>query len=78
MRDDIPLLPSLRDVLAGQELHHRTLFSVIEDDATVERVVSATERIVGGFDRRHTGLLFVVPVSQVFGLEKQDSKEDDA
>jgi nitrogen regulatory protein PII len=78
MRDDMPLLPSLRDVLAAQELHHRTLFSVIEDDATVERVISATERIVGGFDRRHTGLLFVVPVSQVFGLEKRDSEEDEA
>jgi nitrogen regulatory protein PII len=75
LRDDIPLLPSLRDVLASQELHHRTLFSVVEDDATVDRVVAATERIIGGFSRGRTGLLFVVPVSQVFGLDKEDSGE---
>ena len=76
MRDDIPLLPSLRDVLASQELRHRTLFSVIEDDAIVERVIAATERVVGDFSRHHTGLLFVVPVDRVLGLEKRDSEED--
>lgn len=76
MRDDIPLLPSLRDVLASQELHQRTLFSVIEDDATVERVIAATERVIGDFSRRHTGVLFVVPVARVLGLEKRDPEED--
>jgi nitrogen regulatory protein PII len=76
MRDDIPLLPSERDALVSQELRHRTLFSVIEDGASVERVIAATERVVGDFSRHHTGLLFVVPVDQVLRLEKRDSDED--
>jgi hypothetical protein len=76
MRDDLPLLPSLRDLLTSQELQHRTLFTVIEDEATLERVIAATERIIGDFTRHHTGLLFVVPVSRVLGLEKQDVIED--
>lgn len=71
MRDDLPLIPSLRDLLASQELHHRTLFSVIPDEATVERVIAATEQVIGGFTRHHTGLLFVVPVARVLGLEKK-------
>jgi hypothetical protein len=76
MRDDLPLLPSLRDLLTSQELQHRTLFTVMEDEATLERVIAATERIIGDFTRHHTGLLFVVPVSRVLGLEKQDVIEN--
>ena len=72
MRDDLPLLPSLRDLLASRELHHRTLFTVIEDEATLERIITATERIIGDFTRHHTGLLFVVPVIRVLGLEKRN------
>jgi len=46
IRDDLPLMPSLRDLLAGQETHHRTLFSVVPDDATVDRIFAATERLL--------------------------------
>jgi nitrogen regulatory protein PII len=72
VRDDLPLIPSMSDLLTSRELHHRTLFTVVGDEATLERVIDATKRIVGDFSRHHTGLLFVVPVSQVFGLEKED------
>jgi len=43
----------------------------VEDDATLERVIAATERIVGDLNEPHTGLLFVVPVSRVLGLHKR-------
>jgi hypothetical protein len=71
MRDDLPLMPSLRDLLAGQETHHRTLFSVVPDEVTVDRIVAATEGVVGDLSRPNTGFLFVVPVSRALGLEKQ-------
>jgi hypothetical protein len=73
IRDDLPLLPSLRDLLDDRETHHRTLFSVIEDEATLERVIAVTERIIGDFTRHHTGILFVVPVPRVLGLKKRDA-----
>lgn len=72
--DDLPLMPSLRDILASRELHHRTLFTVIEDEATVERVIAATEQIIGDLTGHHTGFLFVVPVTRVLGLRKRDQK----
>ena len=71
MRDDLPLMPSLRDLLAGRETHHRTLFTVVPDDATVDRIVAATEGVIGDLSRPNTGFLFVVPVSRVLGLQKQ-------
>jgi nitrogen regulatory protein PII len=69
IRDDFPLLPSLRSMLAGQETHHRTLFSIVEDDAVLERAIEATQRVVGDLSQPYTGLLFVLPVGRVLGLK---------
>ena len=71
IRDDVPLMPSLSDLFRRQEDHHRTLFSVVKDQSQVEAIVQATQALIGELDRGHTGLLFVVPVSQVYGLHKK-------
>jgi nitrogen regulatory protein P-II 1 len=71
MRDDLPLMPSLRDLLAGTELHHRTLFSVVGDDEVLERAIAATERTIGDLNSHHTGVLFVMPVTRVLGLKRR-------
>ncbi|NPV09770.1 MAG: hypothetical protein HPY83_17645 [Anaerolineae bacterium] len=72
LRDDLPLMPGLRDLLSSQELHHRTLFTILPDDEAVQRVVAATHEVVGDFSRHHTGLLFTVPVGQAWGLHKAE------
>jgi len=71
IRDDVPLMPSVIDLFRRQEDHHRTLFSVVKDQSQVEAIAQATQAIIGELDRGHTGLLFVVPVSQVYGLAKK-------
>jgi len=71
IRDDLPLLPSLRDLMAGREWHHRTLFTVVADEETLERAIAATQRIVGDLNNPNTGLLFVLPVDLVLGLQKR-------
>ncbi len=71
IRDDVPLMPSLSDLFRRQEDHHRTLFSVVKDQSQVEAIAQATQALIGELDRGHTGLLFVVPVSQVYGLHKK-------
>lgn len=78
VRDDLPLVPSLRVLFERQELHHRTIFTVIDDEETLNRVIAATEKVVGDFTKPHSGLLFVVPVSRVIGLKTYSppDKED--
>ncbi len=78
MRDDLGLMPSLQSLLARQEYHHRTLFTVVPDEATVERVIRATEEIVGDLHEPYTGILFVVPVVRVVGLPKKTMDAEDA
>jgi len=70
LRDDIPLMPTLSDLLASDEAHHRTLFTVLPDEETVQRVTQATIAVVGDFSQPHTGLMFSLPVGHAWGLHK--------
>ncbi len=68
-RDDLPLVPSLRHLLEGEEYHHRTAFVVLDDDFDLDRLIAASERAVGGdFNAPDTGVLFVVPVTRALGM----------
>jgi nitrogen regulatory protein PII len=70
LREDFPLMPNLRDLLADEEIHHRTLFSVVEDHELVKQMVDSAQAIIGDLEDAHTGFLFVVPVLEVYGLGK--------
>jgi hypothetical protein len=70
LRDDMPLLPSLRDIMRGEEEHHRTFLSVVESEEQVEILANAAQQVVGDFSQPHSGLLFAVPISHVHGLVK--------
>ena len=75
-RDDLPLFPSLRHLLEGEEYHHRTAFVVLDDDFDLEGLIEVTERAVGGdFDAPNSGLLFVVPVTRALGMRPYWKRE---
>ena len=75
IRDDVPLMPSLSDLFRRQVEHHLTLFSVVKDQSQVDAIAEATEAVIGELDRGHTGLLFVVPVGQVYGLRNKRERD---
>ena len=68
IRDDLPLLPSIADLLKTREERHRTLFTVVDSEEMVDRLVKITQEITGGLDAPNRGVLFVLPVSRVVGL----------
>jgi hypothetical protein len=67
-RDDVPLFPSVHDLLESTEAHHRTIWSLVDDQVDLEHLVRITEEIVGPLDAPHTGLLFAIPVLKTWGL----------
>jgi len=75
IRDDLPLMPSISDVLRSEETHHRTIFSVVDDLTLARKLAEVSQKVVGGLEKPHTGLLFVLPVLEVYGLNKE--KEQD-
>lgn len=71
LRDDLPLFPSLSDLLRSREEQHRTLFAVVPDGFDVTKLVTVTEQITGPLDEPDTGIMFVVPVTQAWGLHRR-------
>jgi hypothetical protein len=71
IRDDVGITFSLSSLLRAQEIHHRTLFSAIQDEETLEDVVEATTKYVGDWSRPDVGVLFVWPLSHAYGLDKK-------
>jgi nitrogen regulatory protein PII len=67
LRDDIPLMPSLEDLFREEETRHRTLFTVVRDQEQIDAIVEATQSVVGNLNEDETGLIIVLPVSQVYG-----------
>ncbi len=76
MIDDLPLMPSLRDLVQSKETHHRTFFSVVMKEAQADKLVAATESVVGDLNEAHTGVLFVVPLLRAYGVRDQESEAD--
>lgn len=52
----------------------RTLLALIDDQELLERAIAEADRIVRGFDRPRSGLLFTLPAGQALGLQKWGSK----
>jgi len=70
---DAPLMLGLSRLLRTDQVGHSTLFAVVEDMDTVERVKDATEKVVGDLSGPNTGILFALPVAAVWGIPKQSA-----
>jgi hypothetical protein len=70
-RQDMPFMLGFSRLLRTDQVGHYTLFAVIPDMEIVERLVAATEEIVGDLSQPNTGVLFAVPVAAAWGLPKQ-------
>ena len=77
---DVPFMLGFSRLLRTDQVGHNTLFTVIPSMEIAEKVVAATERIVGDLSQPHTGVLFAVPVAAAWGLPKQpfDSAQESA
>jgi CBS domain-containing protein len=48
----------------------RTLLSLIEGEDLLEQAIAEADRVVGGFDSPHSGILFTIPIGHSIGLKK--------
>ncbi len=64
----IPVFSGFRQLLEGDRQPNRTLFSVIDDDKTLNEAMRLVEDACGDLEEPSTGIMFVVPVTRVKGL----------
>ncbi len=71
-RDDFPLMPSIFNLMKSREERHRTIFTVVESDEMVDKLIQITEKITGSLDAPNVGVLFVLPVTRAVGLQRKN------
>ena len=76
-REDLPLIPSLEDLVGDEEILNHTLFTIVEEDDMVDKIVEATQRVIGDLDLPDTGILCVFPLAKVYGLNRDKGKSID-
>jgi nitrogen regulatory protein P-II 1 len=69
-RDDLGIVVSLKSLTRAKEIHHRTLFSAVKDQETVDKVVQASTEYVRDWSSPEVGVLFVWPLTQSYGTDK--------
>ncbi len=74
MRDDLPLIPSLDDFYEAPQTLNRTVFTVVNDDAMVDKILDVTQKLVGDLSQPDTGVMSVTPVARASGLDPTDKK----
>lgn len=72
LREDMPLLPTLQTVFESGETLNRTIFTVVEGEALVDKLITATEAISGDLNEPGTGILVVMPVARALGLNRAE------
>jgi hypothetical protein len=70
-RQDAPFMLGFSRLLRTDQVGHYTLFAVVPNMEIVERLVEATEGIVGDLTQPNTGVLFAIPLAAAWGLPKQ-------
>ena len=66
-RDDLPLMPTIKDLLQSDDAPRKTLFAIVENE-TVEPIVKGTEELLGDLSEEHKGILIVMELSRVVGF----------
>lgn len=66
-RDDMPLIPSLRDFYEAPENSNRTLFATVDNEVQLDAIVAATQKVTGDLEQGGMGMLLVLPIARAYG-----------
>ncbi|HZK33588.1 MAG TPA: hypothetical protein VFC60_03715 [Tissierellaceae bacterium] len=65
---DIPFFGGLRALLDNTRPYNKTVFTVIEDEETLDKAVKEVKKILGNMSEPGVGLMFTLPVGEIFGM----------
>ncbi len=71
---EVPLFAGFKEFMKGNKPYNKTILSVVRDMATVERVRSLVDPLIGGLDNAGSGIMFTIPVDWVSGLVPEDEE----
>ncbi len=67
MSESLPLFGGLRHLEDGLRTHNHTLFALIRDHGVLENAKESVLKLMDGFSEEGSGMMMVLPVSEVWG-----------
>lgn len=68
--ESMPLFATLRMLIGDSHPYSKTIFTVLKDEAMVERAVSVVQEVLSDFKDSGIGFMFTVPVAKVYPIHK--------
>lgn len=65
--DDLPLMPSIKDLIQEDDAPRKTMFAIVEN-TTVDSIIQATEATLGDLTDKNKGILMVIELAKVVGF----------
>ncbi len=70
LREDLPLIPRLENLLIHSEIHNHTIFTVVEEESMIDKILDATQAVVGDLGEPDTGILVALPLARAYGVKR--------
>lgn len=64
----IPMFGYLRNLMDDAHPYNKTIFTVLDSQELVDKVVKTVNDVVGDIDRPGVGFIFTMPVGSVYGI----------
>lgn len=64
-----PFFGKIRSMIDNSRPYNKTIFAVIEDEETLANAVKATKRVLGDIYEPGIGMMFTMPVNNVYGMK---------
>jgi len=68
----VPLFGSLKTLLEGARPYNKTIFTVCESEAMVQKAVAAVQDALRGLPSEGLGLMFTIPVAETYPMVRQN------
>lgn len=64
-----PFFGKIRSIIDNSRPYNKTVFTVIEDEETLQRAVRAAKEVFGDVYEPGIGMMFTMPVNNVYGMK---------
>lgn len=65
---DVPLFGYLNSFLDNNKPYNKVIFTVVEDEKTLNSAIEVVQNILGDLSEPGVGLMFTVPVGNIYGM----------
>lgn len=69
-RGDEPFFGALRNLLDNSRPYNKTIFTVVEDKDLLDKAIESVKNVVGDIHRPGVGMMFTLPVGNIYGMSK--------